>query len=100
MLPLLVEHAPVTLWQDALAIGTRGDHGTLIEAGIAGHLFSPGDLVVLASTAVDGTTLHLTCLEVRAAVEHAQAAGPRLRCAITRDLGPYWDRALFHLQSL
>lgn len=68
-LPLLAQHAPVTLWQDALARGARGDQGILIEAGICRHLSPPGDLVVLATIGNDGTTLRMACLKVQAAVE-------------------------------
>ena len=100
-LALLPRHAAVTVWQDTLALAARGSHGTLIEAGITGHIFAPDDLVVLATAGGEGgTVLNLVCLTAQAAVEQAQAAGPGRRCVITRDLGPYWDRALFHLQPL
>lgn len=99
-LALLPQHAAVTVWQNTMALVARGSHGTLIEAGITGHIFPPGDLVVLVTAGGDtGTALHLVCLDAQAAVEQAQAAGPGLRCVITRDLGPYWDRALFHLRT-
>ncbi len=97
-LALLPSYAPVTVWQDALVQGARGDHGTLIEAGICGHIFPPGETVVLVFTGSEGTALNLEALSVLEAVKRVQTAGPRLSCVITRDLGPYWDRALFHLQ--
>jgi hypothetical protein len=97
-LALAPSYAPVTVWQDALVQGARGDHGTLIEAGICGHIFPPGETVVLVLTGSEGTALNLEALSALEAVKRVQAAGPRLSCVITRDLGPYWDRALFHLQ--
>jgi len=93
-LALLPQHAAVTVWRDALSLSARGSHGTLIEAGITGHIFPSDDLVVLVTAGDErGTVLNLVCLD-------AQAAGRGLRCIITRDLGLYWDRALFHLQLL
>jgi hypothetical protein len=98
-LPLLTGLAPVSAWQDDVQVSARGEHGTLIEAGIVGHIFPPGEPVVLVLDGEEGEeALHLEALAARAAVERAQAAGQHLRCVITRDRGSYWDRALFHLQ--
>ena len=97
-LPLLSEHAPVSLWQADLQLCARGEHGVLIEAGIAGHLFPFDEIVVLVLCDDEGRTLHLQALPVQAAVEQVQAAGARLACILTRNRGPYWERALFHLQ--
>lgn len=97
-LPLLEGLVPVSVWQDGLLVSARGEHGTLIEAGIVGHIFPPGEPVVLALDGGEGETLHLEALSAQAVVRRALAAGPQLRCVITRDRGPYWDRALFHLQ--
>ncbi len=80
-----------------MQVSERGEHGTLIEAGIAGHIFPPGEPVVLVMTGEDGETLHMALIGVEAIMQ-AQAVGRLLACVITRNLGPDFDRALFHLQ--